>query len=249
MCGADTTAPPSFTIEGLGLGSERGELRRNVALAGASFRAASRVRVNLDFEGSPGDRSYFRTSLNQYKRARVMARWQPWTDLQFTGRFGILDNQNPDPAIRYDFRSQETTLSANWTPGSWKGFGVLGEYSRQTLRSNIIYVIPNEPNADFTGLATDLSHYRENANIGTLMADIPTPGGANRPKLSFGGSFYRSAGTRPARFWQPMARFAIPLGPHAQFYTEWRWYALTQPLYQYEGFRSHQFTTALKFTM
>jgi hypothetical protein len=236
----DTSAPPAFIIESQGFNVENGVLRRNVALAGVAFRMASKLRANVDVEVSPGDRSYFRTSLNDYQKIRAMVRWQARPTLEFTARYDILDNQNPDPMIRYDYRNQDATLSLHWVPTAWKGFGVLGEYSYENLRSSIIYIIPST-------LSPALSLYNENANLGTLLADLPL-GGAKWPKLSFGGSFFRSSGTRPTRYWQPMARFAIPLGGHAQFYTEWRWYAMTQPYYLYEGFRSNQFITALRFT-
>jgi hypothetical protein len=238
----DTSAPPSVTVESQGFNIESATLRRNVALAGASFRTPVALRLNVDFEASPGDRTWFRTSLNDYQKARVMARWQIRPSLQLTARAGVLNNQNPDPLIRYDFLNRDATASVSWNPGGWKGAGVLAEYSRTSLRSSIIYIIPST-------LTQDLSQYRENANTGTLLADLPMFGGAKAPKLSFGGSFFRSSGSRPTRFWQPMARFAIPLGAHAQFNTEWRWYALSQPFYLYEGFRSHQFITALRFSL
>jgi hypothetical protein len=243
----DTTAPPSLTIESLGGNSELGTLRRNVALAGLTFRKSSKLRVNVDFEESPGDRTYFRTSLNDYQKARISARWQPLSTLQVTARADLLKNRNPDPLVQYDFLSRDNSLSAYWNPGAWKGFGLLGEYSRTTLRSDIIYLIPNLPNPTFTGFAQDLSRYRENAHTGTLLADVPFLCGTRQPKLSLGGSFFVSSGSRPAQYWQPMARVAVPLGAHVQFRTEWRWYALSQPYYLYEGFRSHQFVTALRF--
>ncbi|HVX67425.1 MAG TPA: hypothetical protein VHA11_12520, partial [Bryobacteraceae bacterium] len=153
----------------------------------------------------------------------------------------VLSNQNPDPLIRYDFLSRDTGASAYWNPGWWKGFGLLADYTRSTLRSDILYVIPSQ-------LTPDVSLYRENAHTGTLLADVPMPGGTHGPKLSFGGSFYRSQGSRPVRYWQPMARLALPITEHVQFNTEWRWYGMTQPFYLYEGFRSHQFTTSLRYT-
>ncbi len=238
----DVTAPASVTIAGQGFDFEKAKLRQHVGLAGVSFRAAKSLRVNVDYEGSPGGPSFFRTSVNEYRRARMLARWQPKQTLEFSARFNVFNNLNPDPLVRWDFLSRDNTFSAFWNPTAWKGFGLLGEYSRSTIRSDITYIIPNE-------LAPDLSHYRENANIGTLLADVPFMGGTNPLKLSFGGSFFRSAGSRPSHFYQPMARLAIPLGKHAQFNTEWRWYGFAQPFYLYEGFRSHQFITALRLMM
>jgi hypothetical protein len=246
----DTTAPAALNITESGLASESGVLRQNVALAGATVRLPLNVRLTADFEASPGDRTYFRTSLNDYQKGRVMASWRPSSTLQVSASANVLQNQNPDPSIRYDFLSRENTASANWNPAGWKGFGLLGEYSRTTVYSNITYLIPNEPNATFTGLASALSEYRENAHTGTLLADVPLPAaGTIRPKLSLGGSFFRSSGSRPTRFWEPMARLSVPIVSHVQFWTEWRWYALTQPFYLYEGFRTNQFDLALRLSM
>jgi len=238
----DMVTPPSFLADAAGLLSERGVLRRQVGLAGLNVRVSSKVKGNVDFEASPGDRSYFRTSLNDYKRARIMASYNPTASWEFSARFNVLNNQNPDPAIRYDFESRDNTFTAAWHPSSHSGMGVLAEYSRSTLNSSIIYLIPSM-------LSQDFSKYIERANIGTLLADLPFMKGANPVKLSFGGSFYRSAGSRPTRFWQPMARFTIPIGGHVAFNTEWRYYGMTQPFYIFEGFRSHQFTTSLRFTI
>jgi hypothetical protein len=245
----DSTAPAALILNlTQGLTQEFGELRRNVALAGLTFRAAQKIRVNFDFEASPGDRSYFRTSLNDYQKGRVQASYQALKSLQLAASFFVLNNQNPDPSIRYDFLARDNSASINWTPWGGKRFSVLGEYTRSTIRSDIVYLIPDQ---QVNGqLATDISQYRENSNTATAMVDVPLPGkGAVLPKLSFGGSFFRSAGTRPAHYYQPLGRFVLPLGPRIQWNAEWRWYGLTQPTYLYEGFRSHQFVTGLKLTM
>jgi len=45
-----------------------------------------------------------------------------------------------------------------------------------------------------------------------------------------------------------MARVTLPINEHMQFYSEWRWYSLNQPYYLYEGFRTNQFVTAMRWT-
>jgi hypothetical protein len=162
--------------------------------------------------------------------------------LEFTARFSVLNNTNPDPALKYSLLTRDNTLAASWSPEKWKGFALNGDYTRSTIHSNISYLVPNT----FTGAISD---YRENAHTATLVADLPTLHGAFAPKISFGGSLFQSAGSRPARYYQPLARVAFPLGEHMQFYSEWRWYSLTQPFYLYEGFRTHQFVTAIRWTM
>jgi len=70
-----------------------------------------------EYEGSPGDRSYFRTSLNDYQRARIQARYQALASLLLTAHFGVLKNENPAPGVNFDYLSRDNTLSAYWTRG------------------------------------------------------------------------------------------------------------------------------------
>ena len=236
----DASVPAALVLGGQG--NESGLLRRNVGLAGFTFRSAQKIRLSVDYEGSPGDRSYFRTSLNQYQRARIQARYQVLPALEITAHFGVLSNQNPAPAVNFDFLSRDNTLSAYWMPAGGKRMSILAEYSRATLRSDITYRDPG------TG-AAGLSSYRERAHTGTLLADIPLPAhGSMQPKLSLGGSLFDSGGTRPTRYYQPFGKFLIPVGKHVQWNAEWRWYGLTQQTYLYEGFRSFQFTTGFRLS-
>ncbi len=239
----DALAPASVTIEGsTGAETETGTLRRNVGIAGLSFRSKSRLRASVDFEASPGDRSYFRTSLNDYQRGRAMVRYSPVDGLEFTLRGTVLHNTNPDPAIDYRLLARDATLGVSWNPSRWKGLGVTGEYTRSTIHSTIGYLVPST-------FASAISDYRENAHIATLLADLPTTHGRIAPKFSVGGSLYQSAGSRPTRYYQPLARLGLPVGEHFEVYGEWRWYSMTEPYYLYEGFRNHQFVTAIRWTM
>jgi hypothetical protein len=120
---------------------------------------------------------------------------------------------------------------------------VLAEYSRSTVRSNIEFLVPGT-------LTRELYLYRDNAHTGTSLVDIALPGsGAVQPRISLGGSFFVSSGSRPTRYHQPMARFALPLTKNVQWGAEWRWYGMSQPLFQFEGFRSNQFITNIRLTM
>jgi len=120
---------------------------------------------------------------------------------------------------------------------------VLAEYSRSTLRSDISYLVPST-------IASALSAYRARAHSGTAVVDLHLPGvGSVQPKISLGGSLFASCGSRPTRYYQPLARFWLPFGKHLEWSAEWRWYALSQPLYLYEGFRSNQFLTSFRLTM
>jgi hypothetical protein len=237
----DAEVPAALVIESLG--QESGQLRRQVGLAGLNFRLSQKLSANLDFEASPGDRSYFRTSLNDYQKARFRARYQVLPSLLLSANFSLLRNENPAKTINYNFLSRDNSLSAMWNPGGGKRFSVLAEYSRSTLRSDISYLVPST-------ITSALSAYRERANSGTALVDLTLPGkGSVQPKISLGGSLLASGGSRPTRYYQPLARLRLPFGKHLEWSAEWRWYALSQPLDLYEGFRSNQFITSFRLTM
>jgi len=237
----DARVPAAFVIEQQEV--EKGELRRHVALAGASLRLAQKLNVNMDFEASPGDRSYFRTSLDEYRRARIRVRCQVLPSLLVSGNFNILNNQNPTPNVNYDFLSRQNTVAAHWTPAGGKRFSLLAEYTRFTLRSELTYLAPST-------LDRELSFYRDNGHAGTALLDLGLPGrGGVQPRISLGGALFASGGSRPARYYQPLGRLALPFGRRVQWYGEWRWYALAQPFYLFEGFRNHQFMTGFRVTM
>jgi hypothetical protein len=219
------------------------ELRRHVALACGSLVAGRRLRVTADLEASPGDRSYFRTSLHRYQRGKVRARYQILPSLLVSANFHVLNNQNPTAGIGYDFLSRQNSLGLQWTPGGGKWISLLGEYTRYTLRSDLTWRDP-------ATLRSELSKYRDNGHAGTGWLEVGLPGrGSVQPRIHLGGSLVAASGTRPARFYQPFGRLAVPFGRRGQWYGEWRWHALTQPFYLYEGFRNHQFVTGLRLTM
>ena len=151
----------SFLFGGL----ESGKLQRNVGIGGLNYRASQKLTANIDFEGTPGGKTYFRTSLQQYQKGRVRARYQAVNSLSLTAQFSVLNNENPAPTVNYDFLSRDNSLSALWTPWGGKHFSLLADYTRSTLRSQINYLVPQT-------LAPQLSLYRENANTGTALLDV-----------------------------------------------------------------------------
>jgi hypothetical protein len=214
-----------------------GELHRNVGLAGMTFRPFKKLSVNLDYEGASSDRIYFRTSLNDYQKARARANYQITSTLSAQARFQVLDNQNPDPSIRYDFRSRDNALSLFWTPNGGKRISVMTEYDRSTLRSNISYL-------DLF-LSPNTSAYRDNAHTATSAIALALPG-YSKAKLTFGGSLFVSSGSRPSRYYQPLARLSVPLQKNVSWNAEWQWYGYGEQFYLFEGFRTHIFMTGLR---
>jgi hypothetical protein len=219
-----------------------GELKRHVWLYGLTVRPWQKLSFNVDHESGATDRNYFRTSLHDYQKVRARARFQAAKALWFQANFTFLDNQNPSAGIRYDFRSRDNSLAAFWTPGGGKHVSVMAEYNRSTLYSSINYLL-------LPFYAPSVSVYRDNAHTATSMIDIVLPAvGGVAAKLSAGGSLFISAGSRSSRYYQPLGRLSLPLHKHVQWNTEWRYYGYGEPMYLYEGFRTHTFMTGFRLS-
>jgi hypothetical protein len=219
---------------------ETGELRRNIALAGATYRPKQKLSLSFEYEGGVSDQIYFRNSLNNYNRGRARARYQANNALTVLFNFQVLDNQNPTPDIRFDFLSLHASAGVYWTPNSAKRISLSAEYDRAWVNSDILYL-----NLPFFTPA--ISSYTENVHTGTAVADIVLPK-LNGGKLTAGGSFVRLTGSRPTNFYQPLARISIPLEKHVYWNTEWRYYGFAEAFYLFEGFRTNTFTTGLRVT-
>jgi hypothetical protein len=220
--------------------SVAGELNRNVGIAGLSYRPSSKLSINADYEGSSSDRVYFRTSLNEYSKARVRAKFQATNSLLFQANFRVLDNQNPATDIRFDFRSRDNSLAAFWTPAGGKRVTVMAEYDRSTVRSDIRYL-------DLPFLTPATSSYRDIAHTATSAIDFMLPG-LKDGKVTAGGSLFISRGSRPTRYYQPLARLSLPLHKHVIWNTEWQYYGFGEQFYFFEAFRTHIFMTGLRVT-
>lgn len=224
-------------------GRQSGELKMHVALAGLLVRPSPRLSVSFDFEGSSAERNYFRTSLQDYQRVRIRGRWQAFGSLAFAANVSLLNNENPAADIRFDFLSRENSLSVFWTPQGGKWLALTGDYTRSTLRSNLLIRNP-------TDLSREQSSYRENAHIATAVLDLNFPQVRQAaPKLSAGGSFFISSGNRASEYYRPLVRLSIPLHRKAHWFFEWSWFSLWERFYLFEGFRTHHYLTGLRFAL
>ena len=220
-----------------GPGQESSDLRQQIGLAGIHLRATQKLSANVDFEGASTSHAYFRTSLYNYQKMRARVSYQLASTLALQASFSLLNNQNPTPGIHYDFLSRQSSLSASWIPS--KRISILGEYTRSTLRSNLSYLEPEV-------LTPELSLYRDNAHNASALIDLALPGYAKlTPRLAFGGSLFISSGSRPTTFYQPLARFSLPLHKGLVWKSEYRYYGYGEIFYQYESFRAHLFQTGL----
>jgi hypothetical protein len=220
--------------------SVSGNLRRNVGIAGVTYRLLQKLTLHGEYEGSSSDDIYFRTSLNDYSKVRAIGKYQINPSLIIQGSFNLLDNHNPAPDIRYDFESRDSALSIFWTPNSSKWVTVMAEYDRATLSSDINYL-------DLPFLTSAVSTYRERTHTAISTVDVNLPG-TKGGKLTAGGSLFISSGSRPTNYYQPLARLSLPLQKHVYWNTEWQWYGYSEQIYSFEGFRTHVLMTGLRLT-
>ena len=112
-----------------------GKIRRHAGLAGGVIRAAPGLSISMDFEASPGDQTLFRTGLMDYQKGKARVRYRAKPSLMFSGSFSILDNENPDPQVRFEMQSRQSSFSVYWTPAGNRRFSLLADYTRSTLHS------------------------------------------------------------------------------------------------------------------
>lgn len=232
-----TGRAPALSQTGL---LESGETRMHAGLAGVTLRFAQKLNLGTDFEAGSADRNYFRTSLQDYQKLSARARYQVLASLNVGANFSLLNNLSPSVQNRYEFRNRDYSLTLVWTPQGGKWVSLAGDYTYSTLRSDINYLIPQQ-------LIIAQSLYRETARTASAYLDLRFPElmKAN-PRISLGGSLFSSTGSRPAQYYQPVAKAYIPVLPRTQWMFEWRWYNLGERYYQYEGFRTHHFMTGLR---
>ena len=179
---------------------DAGKLRRNVGIGGFTFRPNQKLLVSGEVEAAAGDQSYFRTSLNDYQKMHARARYQALANVSVSADFSLLNNQNPATGIQYDYLARQSSVSFLWAPQAGKRFTFQGDYTRATIRSNISYLVPQV-------LQTARSFYRDNAHLGSAILDVALPAAGKRAgKLSLGGSWLVSSGSRPTSYYQPMAK-------------------------------------------
>jgi hypothetical protein len=220
----------------------RGKLQRHIFSGGASFRPVSKLSVNVSAEGAASGRTYFRTSLHDYQRASARVRYQLSGSLNVAADYRILNNQNPISGIGYDFRSQQESITLAWSPGGGKRVSFQGDYTRSTLRSDITYLIPQT-------LQRDRSFYRDDGHSVGALADFNLRAYRGlTPRISAGGSMFRSSGSRSSSYYQPLGKVFLPLTKNIAWISEWRYYGFGEAFYTYEGFRTHLIETGIRFS-
>jgi hypothetical protein len=224
------------------VGMDQGKLRRNIGLGGVTFRPSQKLSISGDAEGASSGGAYFRTSLYNYQRFRARARYQASPSLHISADVSLLINRNPASGIRYDYLAHQESIAVLWSPGGGKKWDFQSSYSRSTLRSDISYFSPQD-------LQPRRSFYRDNAHTvtGLFDANLPHYSGL-APKISAGGSFFISSGSRPTSYYQPLVKLLLPVTKNLSGFAEWRYYGYGEAFYLYEGFRTHLVAAGLRFT-
>jgi hypothetical protein len=216
------------------------ELRSNVVLGGFTFRPTQKLTIRGEAAGAPDDVAYFRTSLHNYQKASAQVRYQVATGVTVSGDFLLLNNQNPAPEVRGDYLARQASVALLWSPKEGKRFDLQGAYTRSTVRSNILFLQPQD-------LVPQESIYRENANTATGLWNVKLPGVLGvAPKITAGGSLFISSGSRPTRYYQPLAKLWLPTGKNLNWFAEWRYYGFGEPFYTYEDFHAHTITAGVR---
>jgi hypothetical protein len=223
-------------------GTENADLRRHVGKGGFTYRPATRLSISADVEAAASSRVYFRTSLNDFQRMRLRGRYQATNALLISADVSLLNNQNPAPGIAYDFLARNNSMSIQWSPSGGKRLIAQGSYSRSTIRSDITYIAPQS-------FERERSFYRDNAHAIDGRVDLVLPQFAGQtPRLSFGGAFFFSSGSRPTQHYQPLGSLNIPINRSAAWVSEWRYHGFGESFYGFEAFRTHLITTSLRLS-
>jgi len=217
------------------------KLRQNVGIGGFTYRPLQKFSFSAEGESASSGGAYFRTSLYDYQKVRAQARYHTGP-ISFSADFNLLNNQDPQPGIHYDYLSHQESLSVMWAPAGGKVFELDGSYTRSDLSSNINYLSPGTEQAL-------LSNYRDKSHIATALFHVNPPHkGAIAPVIVAGGSLVISSGSRPTTYYQPMTKLSLPVGKHLTWFAEWRYYGYNEAFYLYEAFRAHIVTVGLRLT-
>jgi len=226
-------------LKSLASGEEQAiSLRRNVGLAGFSFRLPRKADVSLDFETGEGNRVYSRTDVLGYRKVRLRGRYRPWEVLTVSGAFSLMDHENTRPDLGYDFKNRGFTLSASLTPAGGKRLSANFDYSRSDLTSDILFIIPQL----FT---SDRSLYVEDSHYGGVSLDVAV---IRDVRVTLGYRVLSATGNRPLNYHQPHAGLVIPLNRRIAWTTEWRYYGYNERGAAFQDFHNHLITAGLRFS-
>jgi hypothetical protein len=223
-------------------GYEQGKLSQNIGVAGATYRPIKKVSITGEVEVARSGGSYFRTSLYNYEKLKIQARYRIAPTVQISADGNLLKNRNPTPGVNYDYFAHQESVSLNWAPKAIMGWDFQGSYTRSTMRSNINYLVPQTllPEQDF---------YRDNQHSLTFLLEGNLPAEFKKvAKLSVGGSFFLSSGSRPTNYFEPFVKLTVPLNKQFAWVSDWRYYGFNEGFYAFENFHTNLISTGVRFT-
>jgi hypothetical protein len=212
-------------------------LNRNIGLAGVSYRLPRKATLSLDIESGNGNRIYTRTDILQYTKVRLRGRYQFWNSLTVSGSFSLMNNQNGQAGINYDFKTHGYTVSATYAPKGTDRLMATLQYSRSDLNSDILYIIPQF-------LTPAQSIYVADSNYGGGDVDIRL---VRKARLSFGGALLNTTGNLPIHFYQPRAGLVVPVHKYVSFIADWRYYSYKESNWTLQNFKTNLITAGFRF--
>jgi hypothetical protein len=212
------------------------QLHRNVGLVAVTWRSGRKYSAAGEFEYGSSDGVYFRTSLYNYQKGRVMGRYDALNSVHISGDYRVLSNSNPNLDGSYKYLQQQAAGTVSWNPAG-KKYDAEATYEHCVINSRISYLAPQN-------LTSAESIYRENCNIVSALMSV----GYKGSKLTAGGSATLEAGSRRSTYYQPIARVLVPFSKNVGWFAEWRYYGYGEDYYFYESFRAHLFTTGLRIS-
>jgi hypothetical protein len=215
-------------------------LRRNAVLGSASWHVFQKLLASGNFEWGSSGRQYFRTSLYDYRKARLSVRYDVSSSLHLGADYMILANQNPLAGSPYKFLSHQESFSLQWAPSARK-VDLIGTYEHCGYHTQIEYLDPGT-------LLSAISNYREYCHDVTATANAVLPGFLNHGRISAGGSALLTSGSRPTTYYQPLAKVTVPITERIGWFAVWQYYGFGETYYVYENFRTNLFTVGLRFS-
>jgi len=216
------------------------KLRRNVALGSASWRVFQKLLASGDFEWGSSGSQYFRTSLYDYRKARLTGRYDVSSALHLSADYMVLSNRNPLAGSPYKFLSHQESFSLQWAPSA-KKVDFIGTYEHCGYHTQIQYLDPGT-------LVSAISKYREYCHDVTATANAVLPAFLNHARISAGGSALLTSGSRPTTYYQPLAKVTVPITQRIGWFAAWQYYGFGETYYFYENFRTNLFATGLRFS-
>jgi hypothetical protein len=200
--------------------SDQQQLKQNIGIGSATYRPAQKLSLTGEVEGASSSGVYFRTSLYNDQKVRALVHYQPLQTLSISGDFMLLDNQNPLAGTNFKYTSHQESLVVLLVAPKQQNVrhpGLLHAW-----RSGFEHRVPGAGRS----VAADFA-LRRRFHTGTALMDLAWPHGKRfTPKLSAGGSFFISSGSRPTSYYQPIVKFWVPLGKHVSWFSNWEYYGL-----------------------